>query len=232
MAAGRSKHLTRATLVALALAASVPLVGSGAPQQAASDLCMREPATILGTSGDDQLNGTSADDIIVGVAGNDRITGGGGNDLICGGLGNDRLEGGTGNDLMDGGAGDDQLAAGPGINVMDGGAGDDTIAGGPGIDAAIYVKAPAAVGVDLRRGQATGWGTDRLAGLETVLGSRFGDVLTGDGGRNRLSGDRGNDRLNGLAGGDLLDGGPDKDVVDGGSGRDLCITAERSVRCP
>ena len=86
--------------------------------------------------------------------------------------------------------------------------------------------------VDLGRRTATGWGTDRLQGIESVLGSRFGDVLTGDGGRNRLSGQAGNDRLNGSGGGDLVDGGPGTDVADGGAGKDFCVAAERKVRCP
>ena len=69
--------------------------------------------------------------------------------------------------------------------------------------------------VDLGRRQATGWGTDRLAGIEAVIGSRFADVLIGDGGPNHLAGLKGNDRLSGSGGRDLLDGGPGRDVIDG-----------------
>jgi Ca2+-binding RTX toxin-like protein len=105
------------------------------------------------------------------------------------------------------------------------------ISGGPGADAATYGKAPAGVNVDLGRHQATGWGTDRLTGVETALGSRFGDVLLGDAVRNHLVGAQGDDQLTGRAGGDLLDGGPGTDVADGGAGADLCIETERSVRC-
>ena len=91
---------------------------------------------------------------------------------------------------------------------------------------------PSAVRVDLARRRATGWGNDRLGGVETVIGSRFGDVLMGDGGRNHIAGLEGNDRLTGSADNDFLDGGPGTDSLDGGRGTDFCITGEKSVRCP
>ena len=115
---------------------------------------------------------------------------------------------------------------------MDGGPGGDTLVGGGGRDTTTYAKAPRPVRVDLGRHQATGWGTDRLRGVETVIGSRFGDVLAGDGSRNHLAGHQGNDRLSGSGGNDFLDGGPGNDFLDGGPGADFCITMERSASCP
>lgn len=50
------------------------------------------PVTIVGTDGDDRLNGTAADERIVGGAGNDTLNGGGGHDLLIGGAGDDRIE--------------------------------------------------------------------------------------------------------------------------------------------
>lgn len=61
--------------------------------------CGGEPATIIGTTGDDQLTGTDGRDVIVGLAGNDTILGLGGDDLICGGAGANVLDGGDGNDI-------------------------------------------------------------------------------------------------------------------------------------
>lgn len=205
---------TVAPAVAVVISVSMPLFANAAGTRVAAIVCLGQPATIVGTPGDDRLNGTPGNDVIHGGTGNDRIDGRGGNDVICGGDGADNITGG------------------PGIDILDGGPGDDTLSGGAGRDVATYANAPLAVRVDLRRHQATGWSTDRLTGVETILGSRFGDVLIGDGGNNHLAGAQGDDRLYGLGGDDLLDGGAGTDLVDGGAGADYCIRAERSSRCP
>ncbi|KAB2916673.1 MAG: hypothetical protein F9K29_11355, partial [Hyphomicrobiaceae bacterium] len=57
-----------------------------------------QSGSIVGTAGNDVLNGTSEEDTISGLAGNDRLNGGAGNDLLDGGAGNDRMAGGIGND--------------------------------------------------------------------------------------------------------------------------------------
>jgi Ca2+-binding RTX toxin-like protein len=46
---------------------------------------------ILGTAGNDNINGGNRDDCIVGGAGNDRLSGGAGNDVCIGGPGDDNL---------------------------------------------------------------------------------------------------------------------------------------------
>ena len=116
--------------------------------------------------------------------------------------------------------------------MPDGGAGNDTISGGAGLDAADFRAAPKAVNVDLRRRRASGWGSDRLSGVEIVVGSRHGDTLAGDAGRNHLAGMAGNDRLSGSDGSDLLDGGTGTDRLDGGPGADLCVAGEVASGCP
>jgi Ca2+-binding RTX toxin-like protein len=45
--------------------------------------------TIIGTEGNDRLNGTSGDDTLIGLGGNDRLDGKAGTDTMIGGLGND-----------------------------------------------------------------------------------------------------------------------------------------------
>ncbi len=72
---------------------------------------------VVGTSGDDVLQGTDCDDHISGGAGNDILTGGAGDDSLYGGTGNDILIGGTGNDYLDGGTGDDILNGGEGSDT-------------------------------------------------------------------------------------------------------------------
>ena len=128
-----------------------------------------------------------------------------------------------------------RTASGWGIADRDSGPGSDGFelrCRGAGRDAAIYASSPGPVNVDLGRRQATGSGNDQLTAVETVLGSRFADVLVGDGGRNHLAGQQGNDRLSGSGGSDLLDGGRGTDVLDGGAGPDLCIKGEKKLSCP
>jgi len=66
--------------------------------------------------GSGNINGTSADDLILGSSAIDFITGGSGNDCILGGAGNDTLHGGFGNDV---------LMGGPGIDICYGMFGED-----------------------------------------------------------------------------------------------------------
>src|SRR5262249_46457008 len=62
---------------------------------------------IVGTAGNDTLNGTSFADTLQGLAGNDVLNGNGGNDVFIGGDGNDTLNGNNGNDTLTGGTGND-----------------------------------------------------------------------------------------------------------------------------
>lgn len=57
------------------------------PAHAAGAMCHGKAATIVGTSGNDQIKGTAGRDVIQAKGGNDQIWGFGGNDLICGGRG-------------------------------------------------------------------------------------------------------------------------------------------------
>jgi Ca2+-binding RTX toxin-like protein len=66
-----------------------------------------EPEPILGTDGNDVLNGSGGKDVIRGLLGDDILMGSAGNDDLDGGAGNDQLWGGAGNDTLKGGAGRD-----------------------------------------------------------------------------------------------------------------------------
>ncbi len=91
-------------------------------------------ALVIGSNGNNLLNGTNSGDIILAGGGNDTVNGGGGSDIIDGGTGNDILNGGAGDDLIDGGSGNDTIDGGTGNDILDGGDGNDTINGGAGTD--------------------------------------------------------------------------------------------------
>ena len=146
-----------------------------------------------------------------GLAGDDQITGSSGNDVLDGGRGADRMSGGVGNDtffidnsdtFIDGGEGYDGVYA------------DDS----QGAPIALRFKL-AGTNVEFAYG---GLGNDLLdaSGMtERVdLWGQWGDdVLTGGAGADALMGDEwlaggGNDVLDGGAGNDWLDGGNDNDT--------------------
>ncbi len=131
-------------------------------------------ATILGTSGDDDLTGTPGPDVIDAGRGDDEIRGLNGNDVICGGKGDDSLAGMNGDDELRGLEGADGLSGGKGKDDITGAVGRDTMNGARGRD-----KLRGGPGGDFMRG---GPGKDTLHG-----GSGF-DNCNGGGGRNRLKG--------------------------------------------
>ena len=89
--------------------------------------CAGKAATIIGTVGNDTLNGTGGRDVVLGLAGNDKIRTGGGRDTVCGGDDNDAVKGVGGNDRLLGQRGNDRLNGGSGRDVCKGGPGRDRI---------------------------------------------------------------------------------------------------------
>ena len=142
------------------------------------DATLNIPRNLVGTAADDSLRGGNSDDTLDGGAGSDYLSGSNGNDILRGGDSYDNLSGGLG---------------------------DDTIDGGADADWVYYSSAPGPVQVNLATGRAIGaFGDDVLSGIESVYGSSFDDVLTGDAQDNTL---------NGRAGDDTLVGGPGRDQV-------------------
>jgi myo-inositol-hexaphosphate 3-phosphohydrolase len=136
---------------------------------------------IVGTPGDDFLNGLDSEDTVAGELGNDAVFGGdgddivrgdlnsrspqgktGGDDILFGGAGNDRIGGKGGNDELYGGEGDDQLWGDDGDDILRGGLGNDQLVGDDfsgGMGSDIFVL-------------AVGEGTDTIADFtsEDVIG--------------------------------------------------------------
>jgi RTX calcium-binding nonapeptide repeat (4 copies) len=98
--------------------------------------CKGNPATIVGTSGNDVRTGTPGRDVIAGLGGSDNLSGLGGNDVICGAKGDDTLRGGQGNDTLLGKKGNDRLKGAGGNDKLKGGGGSDTCIGGKAQDEA------------------------------------------------------------------------------------------------
>ncbi len=163
---------------------------------------------------------------------NDRIEGGADDDTLSGGYGNDTLLGDDGNDRLFGGVGTDSLLGGAGADTLAGGLGGDVINGGPGSDVVDYSASNAAVSVNLNTGVVSGGHAqgDTLVSVEGIIGSAFGDTLTGFDQQSTVAGDSftnvffggaGNDLLDGAGGNDSLYGGAENDTIIGGAGNDL-----------
>ncbi len=137
----------------------------------ASAQCICSPGTcdqtIIGTSGNDTLNGTGATrDCMYGFEGNDTIYSFALADFIDGGPGDDPdLTGGRDNDCICGGDGNDNIHGGDGADTLDGLGGYDIITG------------------------------DGVA--DSLFGFTEGDLLAGGNGNDSLFGEDGDDDLNG-----------------------------------
>lgn len=182
-----------------------------------------------GAEGADQLIGGAGDDLLLGGAANDTLCGGDGNDTIDGGAGNDAIQGGDGIDTVtyatatagvvvnlskhqtSGGAGNDTIS---GVENVVGSSLDDTFVsdgranhftGNGGVDTVSYESSNARVRIDLGAGTAfDGAMTDALTGIRNATGSRFADMILGDGADNVLKGGRGADIMTGGAGADVF----------------------------
>ena len=111
-------------------------IPTGVAREPASDgdLPTSAPHVVVGTDGNDIIDGADRAEFIDGGAGDDVIGGEGGADVIFGGDGDDVISGGGGADVLSGGAGDDVLVGGHGADQLRGGAGDDFIDGGEGTE--------------------------------------------------------------------------------------------------
>ncbi|MFB9224975.1 hypothetical protein [Paracoccus cavernae] len=183
--------------------------------------------TLMGGQGNDTLDGgqgvdlASYADATSGVTVNLSVTTA---QLIGGGRGTDRLlnienvQGSNFNDRLTGNGVANTLIGGAGNDVLNGGGGNDVLDGGAGFDYASFAGATSGVSVNLANANAQlvggGFGTDRLANIEGLMGSSFNDRLAGNGAANNLQGGGGADTLIGGLGADTLNGGAGADTAD------------------
>lgn len=137
----------------------------------------------------------------------------------------DTLIGDSQSNVLRGGDGIDTLRANGGDDLLEGGAGGDYIDGGPGTSMASYSSSDAAVNIDLETNTFSGGHAegDQLVSIKRILGSNYGDTISGHAGSNELNGGSGNDYLFGKGGADLLLGGLGSDVLVGGAGGDYLV---------
>jgi Ca2+-binding RTX toxin-like protein len=147
---------------------------------------------IIGTSGNDKINGTSKNDLIITLEGNDKVIASSGDDCIITGEGNDSVDAGSGSDVIDLGSGNDKVDPSAGVDLIYARDGNDVIDGGSGADL-IY----GGFGNDILQGGA---GDDRIFAEE---------------GNDDLDGGSGNDLLDGGPGIDSIKGGSGKDTCIG-----------------
>jgi Ca2+-binding RTX toxin-like protein len=176
---------------------------------------------VLGEDGSDTIDGGDDNDEIHGGAGGEEMGGGTGDDRLEGDLLDDHMDGGPGTDLLVGGHGTDQLSGGGGDDWMRGGPNGDEYAGGDGGDTVSYADTTPSwdtttgVDLDLGAGSATTPdGTEKLSGVEAVLGSAFDDTLHGSAASEALDGGPGDDKITGGGGADQVTGGPGNDSCD------------------
>lgn len=176
-----------------------------------------------GTSLDEQIFGSSEDDVLSGLGGQDTLWGFAGDDIIDAGEGrNEVLYGGRGNDILVGKLTD---AAG--------------YAGGDGRDILDFTRAADPVGTTFHLTNDTGYIGDEIveatvifyfSGIERFYGTDLNDEINqlgniasvhGRGGDDVLIGDYRDNKLYGNVGLDTLRGGDGDDKLFGGSGEDL-----------
>ena len=108
-----------------------------------------------------------------------------------------------------------------GDDTIIGSSGNDYIDGGNGHDILDYSGASGAVIVNMSGKVKGADGNDRIANIEEVIGSDFGDFMAGTSGSNVLTGGLGNDIIKGKGGTDVLFGGDGDDKLIGGVNNDM-----------
>ena len=176
---------------------------------------------IIGTAFADTISGDGNRNVLTGNAGGDVLYGGGGNDELIGGEGQDQMFGGDGDDMLIGGAGGDVLFGGAavigsteeGIDTVSYEFSPDRNNDGLGVTLNLSIRGlnSGYSGVSIGKGEDAE--QDRVKEVENIIGSAYGDTLTGDENNNDLKGLAGDDTLEGKLGADVLDGGSGLDTI-------------------
>jgi Ca2+-binding RTX toxin-like protein len=202
---------------------------------------------VLGSSGDDEMDGGNKREILSGLGGDDQIYGGGGDDTLVGGAGNDYISGGFGHDVIAFERGDGWDEVGlyespedSDIVRMGAGIRQDEIIVGRHDDDLFLVVSDSDEGMafygwfEIPDGLAAvefqdgfRWDAAMLASLadesKLMVGNAWQDSIHGTEQGDYILGFDGGDRLAGYEGSDTLAGGAGDDDLDGGYGDDILI---------
>lgn len=182
---------------------------------------------LYGGDGNDTLNGGNDNDYMDGGAGHDSLVGGDGDDYLQGGSFTDTLIGGLGNDSMYDNDGDTTVSGGDGNDYiesyghLDGGDGDDFIVNAYYISSFAHLSgAPESVtggdGNDTIR-------LDHLYFDDTSLTLSGANTIDGGTGNDSIIATRFSDIVYGGTGNDTLNGGEGSDTLYGGAGNDVYV---------
>lgn len=200
---------------------------------------------LLGTSGNDTINGDAGRDTIAGLSGHDLIQASGARDLVFGGRGHDTILGGDGFDTLDGGSGRDSLDGGGEDDTIKGGRGNDTIQisnglgrdsidGGSGNDVLKASRSNLTMGlagiVNVETIDAMGFANVRISGthgsdLLDFSGTTVNGIshISGQTGSDTIIGSSGADKIRGEGGFDSLVGGGGSDTLEGANANDTIL---------
>ena len=209
---------------------------------------------LIAGNGGDAVDGGAGFDIVFGEAGDDALHGGAGEDVVAFlgapsgelvSLASGSATGGDDRDTLSGfedvwGSHESDLLIGDDRNNgFVGYGGDDHFVGRGGDNDGVSYDATGGVVANLTGGTARHYedpahtispGFDHLKGIESLIGSPFDDVLTGNDVRNGLDGEGGDDQIFGRGGEDIITPGAGDDDVSGGSGDYDWITYDRSPK--
>lgn len=202
--------------------------------------------SLYGYAGNDVFHASAGDDRFDGGAGWDRVdfssysgklsivlNGSGKSDVYANGRLHDTLisieeiTGGSGDDYFVGNAYDNIFSGGKGHDYFVASAGNDAYRGGAGYDMLDFSAIKAGLRFDINPANGVtsvryaGGGLNSMVSIENIIGTKFGDVIKGDGANNYFQGMAGNDTLSGGAGGDVLNGGAGTDKLTGGADADI-----------
>jgi hypothetical protein len=219
----------RKTVLLFAALAAALLLGSGVAF-AATFTCTTNPCNgtaqddqITGTLNPETINGRGGDDEISALDANDALNGQAGDDTMNGEFGNDKFAGGLNNDTMDGGDDNDRYMFSDNFGL------DRIKADSSGLDTVDFSRIRTPLNTDQYSNGITVdlVGPDPLCDttltyclslggefIENIMGTPFGDHLTGNSLKNNIRGGDGWDYLNGQAGNDRLLGGGNDDPYD------------------
>jgi Ca2+-binding RTX toxin-like protein len=185
---------------------------------------------LVGTAGNDLINGTLGRDSISGLAGLDTLNGSDADDVIVGGPDNDTINGQNGNDVIvfsGTSEGFDAVVGGantlPGVDQIQAQS-NGTIIGLRSLASLEVITANGFTGVTIAGSPVAdtlNFSTVTLTNIDSIDGGGGSDTITGSVNADVVRGGVGIDTLNGGAGNDVIVGGVDDDTANGGAGDDI-----------